>query len=179
MKLSRLETHDRLLHLKKDQSININQGAEDCLKKNPLSIALQQYSPYIYVFAHPRTADDGVNKRMVWQPRLTKPRAEPNSYLFRAQSHTDNIEMCWMIPPKEMWAQYRKGNVTEHELVLWSIRQYSDNRLKLEAAFVDDLPDEKCKEIYMRVAREMDEQQRVDDIYNIKQAPSEASLILP
>ena len=76
MKINRLEAHDRLLHFKNDQNSTIQQGAEDCLKKNPLSLALQDHSPYIYIFAHPRTADDGVNKRLLWQPRLTKPKAQ-------------------------------------------------------------------------------------------------------
>src|SRR5215470_6737494 len=88
MKLNRLETHDRLQHFVQDQSKNIWQGADDCMKRNPLSLALQDRSPYIYIFAHPRTADDGVTKRMLWQPRLTKPQAQSNSYLFRAKSNS-------------------------------------------------------------------------------------------
>jgi len=121
MKLNRLETHDRLLHFKKDQEANIFQGAEDCLKKNPDSLFFQSKSPYIYIFAHPRTCDDGVTKKMFWQPRLWKPKAQTNSYLFRAKSNTDIIEICWLLPPKELWNQYILDNVTEHKEVLWSI----------------------------------------------------------
>lgn len=169
MKLNRLETHDRLLHLQKDQALNISQGAEDCLKRNSLSIALQQYSPYIYLFAHPRTADDGVNKRMIWQPRLTKPKAQTNSYLFRALSNSDNMEICWLIPPREMWPQYRKGNVTENEWVLWSIYNFEHHRKEMEEPFEDDLSDEQCKNIYRKVAVEMDQDTRIKKIYDIKQ----------
>ena len=100
MKLNRLETHDRLLYYKKDQSASITQGIDDCLKRNPLSIALQRHSPYVYIFAHPRTADDGYTKRMLWQARLGKPKAQTNSYLFRAKSNADILEICWMIPPR-------------------------------------------------------------------------------
>ena len=107
MKVNVLEAHDRLKHLIKDQSANIFQGAEDCLKKNPLSLAIQEKSPYLYIFAHPRTADDGVNKRLFWQPRLSIPESQSNSYLFRAISHTDLIEVVWMIPPKELWGQLK------------------------------------------------------------------------
>src|SRR5882672_2443569 len=113
MKINRLETHDRLMHFKKDQEANIFQGAEDCLKKNPLSLAIQDKSPYVYIFAHPRTADDGVNKRMLWDPRLSIPEPQTNSYLFRAISKTDIIEVIWMLPPVETWPQYKKGNITE------------------------------------------------------------------
>ncbi len=154
MKLNRLEAHDRLLYLKQDQEININQGAEDCLKRNPLSLALQEKSPYIYIFAHPRTADDGVNKVMYWQPRLTKPKMETNSYLFRAQSNTDIMEICWLLPPMEMWDQYKEGNVTEHAIVAWSIDQYKNNRSNMEKEEPDDLPEEIGKRILKQVIDE-------------------------
>lgn len=147
MKINRLEAHDRLKHFKKDQEANIFQGAEDCLKKNEDSIFYQERSPYVYIFAHPRTADDGVTKRMLWQPRLLKPKCESNSYLFRAVSHTDNIEVIWMIPAMEMWSQYKTGNVTEHEIVNWSIDQYLTNKKFMEKRDVEDLPEEKCKQL--------------------------------
>lgn len=155
MKIERLETHDRLQHLIKDQALNIAQGAEDCLKKNPLSIALQDRAPYLYLFAHPRTHDDGVTKRMLWQPRLTKPSAQTNSYLFRAQSKTDILEICWMIPPREMWPQYKKGNVTENQMVIWSIDQFQFNRKQLESSEKDDFKDERVRQIYKEIDREM------------------------
>lgn len=167
MKINRLETHDRLISLHKSQALNISQGAEDCLKKNPLSIALQEHSPYIYIFAHPRTDDDGVNKRMIWQPRLMKPTAQTNSYLFRAYSKTDIVEMCWMIPPREMWTQYQKGKVTENPVALWSIEQFQRNRKELEEPFKDDLSDKQAANIYIKVAAEMDQDRRMKTIYGI------------
>lgn len=154
MKLNRLETHDRLKHFVKDQSLNIAKGAEDCLKINPLSLALQEKSPYIYIFAHPRTADDGVTKVMYWQPRLTRPTAQTNSYLFRAQSKTDIMEVCWMIPPREQWKQYEKGKVTENDIVVWSVDQFEKNRASLEAPDSRDLSDEIMSKIYHQVIAE-------------------------
>ena len=141
MKLNRLETHDRLIHFKKDQEANIFQGAEDCLKKNPDSLFFQSKCPYVYLFAHPRTADDGVTKRMIWQPRLWKPKAQTNSYLFRAKSHSDIIEICWLLPPEELWTQYVMDKMTEHKEVLWSIDMYLRHRKKLEADEPGDLTD--------------------------------------
>ncbi len=151
MKLSRLEAHDRLLHLKKDQSASIQQGAEDCMKKNSLSLAYQERSPYIYLFAHPRTADDGVTKVMYWQPRLTKPKPQENSYLFRAQSHTDIVETCWLLPPKEMWNQYKKGNVTQSDIVLWSIEMYKNHIKVLERPESDDYTEEQTRQILISI----------------------------
>ena len=147
MKVNRLETHDRLLHFKKDQSENIFKGAEDCLKKNPDSLFFQDRSPYVYIFAHPRTDDDGVTKRMLWQPRLWKPKAQTNSYLFRAKSHSDIVQICWLLPPEEMWSQYMLDNITESNEVLWSIDQYIHHRKKLEKDDPDDVSDERGKAI--------------------------------
>jgi hypothetical protein len=151
MKINRLEAHDRLQYLIKDQSLNIFQGAEDCMKRNPLSLAIQEKSPYIYLFAHPRTADDGVNKIMYWQPRLSIPEPQTNSYLFRAISKTDLIETCWLIPPQEMWKQYQKGNVTENEIVVWSINQYKTKREELAQPHPDDMPQERGRRILKEI----------------------------
>jgi hypothetical protein len=151
MKVNRLETHDRLEHFIKDQSLNIAEGASDCLKKNQLSLMLQDRSPYIYIFAHPRTAEDGVTKRMLWQPRLTKPKAQTNSYLFRAKSKSDIMEICWLLPPEETWGQYGKGNVTENEWVVWSIDQYMHNRERLSSKEPEDLSDGLIKMIYLEI----------------------------
>lgn len=148
MRLDRLETHDRLEHFIEDQKDIIAQGAEDCLKKNPDSLRLQEKSHYIYIFAHPRTHDNGVDKRLLWQPRLIKPKAEPNSYLFRAQSNTDILEICWMIPPVELWGQYQKGNVCESNFCAWSIEQYTKNKNALERPFADDWTEQQAWYIF-------------------------------
>jgi hypothetical protein len=175
MKLNRLETHDRLLHFKKDQALNVAQGAEDCLKRNELSLAMQDLSPYVYLFAHPRTSDDGLTKRMIWQPRLTKPNSQTNSYLFRAQSKTDVVEICWLLPPKEMWPQYKKGNVTEDEMVLWSIDQYCNNKENLDKSEKDDLSDSQVAGIY-RIIRQS---KRYDEMMNNTFKPKNEEESLP
>ena len=149
MKLNRLEAHDRLQHFVNDQWKTIAQGAEDCLFKNPDSLALQEKCPYIYIFAHPRTHEDGVTKRMLWQPRVTRPKAQTNSYLFRASSKSDVLIVCWLIPPKEMWSQYKMGNVCESSIVLWSINQFQYNREELEKPDAQDLPDERARQIWL------------------------------
>lgn len=154
MKINRLETHDRLQHFVKDQTQNIFQGAEECLKQNPDSLAIQEKSPYVYIFAHPRTADDGVNKRMLWQPRLSIPKPQTNSYLFRAQSNTDLIEVIWLIPPREMWPQYKQGKVTESGEVAWCIEMFKHNREMLEKPHPDDMSESRAFEILKSILRE-------------------------
>lgn len=176
MKVDRLETHDRLLHFKKDQALNIAQGAEDCLKRNPLSLAIQSRSPYVYLFAHPRTADDGFTKRMLWQPRLTRPKAQTNSYLFRAQSNSDVIEVCWLLPPREMWDQYSKGKVTEDDVTWWSIQMFQNRREDLEKDDPEDLSEERCKMIMRDIAVSMEQENRMKKMY-LKPETSEEFLI--
>jgi len=165
MKIERLETHDRLLHLQKDQAHVIAQGCQDCLKKNPDSLAIQSRCPYVYIFAHPRTAEDGANKRMLWQPRLTKPKAQTNSYLFRAMSNTDLVEICWFIPPRELWKQFQTGNVTESKDIVWSIRQFQSNREELEKPYPDDVSEDRAKAIWMDIARAKEEVIRIKKMY--------------
>lgn len=154
MKINRYEAHDRLKHFVKDQEQNIFEGAEECLKRNPDSLAIQEKSPYLYIFAHPRTADDGVNKRMLWQPRLSIPKPQTNSYLFRAISNSDIIQVVWLIPPREMWPQYEKGMVTENNEVAWSINQFKYNREELEKPHPDDMTEQKAFEILKAVLKE-------------------------
>jgi hypothetical protein len=152
MKVNRLEAHDRLLHFKEDQSLNIFQGAEDCLKRNPLSLALQAESHYVYLFAHPRTAEDGITKVIYWQPRLTKPEAQENSYLFRAKSHTDELETMWFLPPKEMWKQFETGKMLNADHISISIENYKRHKKILERPHEDDLPEERIRDIYRKMA---------------------------
>jgi hypothetical protein len=173
MKINRLETHDRLKHLILEQSCNLQQGADDCLKLNPLSLALQTRSSYIYIFAHPRTCDDGVTKKMFWQPRLSKPCPQTNSYLFRAKSNTDIVEICWLLPPRETWNQYKKGNVTESSSVFWSIYQYINNRIQLGKPFPEDLPEQRICQILREIALEMDQDIRMKKMYQTKPDSSE------
>jgi len=111
MKIDPLDAHDRLLHFKRDQEENLFQGVDDCLRKNKDCVSMQEYFPYVYIFAHPRTMEDGATKKMFWQPRLTKPKAQTNSYLFRAISKTDIVEIIWLLPPRELWEQYEEGKI--------------------------------------------------------------------
>lgn len=158
MKLNRLETHDRLIYLKQNQSKTVQQGAEDCLKKNFDSVWFQDRCHYIYIFGHARTTDDGLNKRLLWQSRLSKPKMEPNSYLFRAQSKSDMMEICWILPPMETWNQYKKGNVVEHRDIIWSIDQYKTNREKMSQPYPDDLSDHIAKQLLLELATEKEQE---------------------
>jgi|SRR6187402_2015015 len=154
MKLNLLETHDRLEHLVKDQSDNVFQGAETCLKSNPTSLAIQERCPYVYIFAHTRTTDDGLKKRLLWQPRISKPKAQTNSYLFRAKSNSDLIEVVWILPERHLWPLYEKDKVTENDLVCYSVDLFEHNRNELEKPHPDDLSEERGKVIFQKILNE-------------------------
>lgn len=146
MKINVLDAHDRLLHLNK-QGINIGECCQDLINKRPFG-----EHPF-YIFAHARTEDDGVNKRLIWQPRLTKPKAQTNSMLFKAYPGTDKIKVLWMIPARELWGQFQKGYLTESKIISDSIYAFENERQKLENKEEDDLSDEQIDAIYKQISR--------------------------
>jgi hypothetical protein len=146
MKIDRLETHDRLQHFKK-QSFDISECCQDIVNQRPFG-----EHPF-YIFAHPRTDDDGSTKRLIWQPRLTKPKAQTNSMLFKAYPMNDNIKVIWIIPPRETWPQFEKGKVTESSHIYQSIQAFINNKESLEAREDDDLDDDKIDAIYKNLSR--------------------------
>lgn len=145
MKIDRLDAHDRFEHFTK-QSFDIGECCQDLINKRP-------FGDYpFYIFAHARTDEDGVTKRLIWQPRLTKPRAQTNSMLFKAYPGTDVIKVIWMIPAPELWSQYAKGLMTQNKTVSESINDFQHNRNKLEEKEDDDLSDEKIDSIYKEIS---------------------------
>lgn len=148
MKINPLDAHDRLLHFNNTQRLDISECCQDLVNKRPFGD-----HPF-YIFAHARTEDDGVNKRLVWQPRLTKPKAQTNSMLFKAYPGTDMIKVIWMIPDRPLWPQFRKGNLTQSCTICESIHAFENDRQRLEAQEPDDLSDEAIDKIYQEIARD-------------------------
>ncbi len=145
MKINRLDAHDRLLHFTK-QSFDIGECCQDLINKRPFG------DHAFYIFAHARTDDDGVTKRLIWQPRLTKPKAQENSMLFKAYPGKDTLKVIWMIPAKEMWKQYAKGLMTENKTVSESLYDFQHNRNKLEEKESDDMTDEQINNLYREMS---------------------------
>ncbi len=148
MKINRLDAHDRYQHFTK-QSFDIGACCQDLINQRPFG------NRSFYIFAHARTEDDqpGV-KRLIWQPRLSKPKAQTNSMLFKVYPGLDTVEVVWMIPAKELWAQYKKGNVTENKTVSESIFKFQHKREELEAPAPNDLTDEQICAIYTEISQE-------------------------
>lgn len=147
MKVNILDAHDRYKDLL-NKSKDISECCEDLVKKRPFG-----KHPF-YIFAHARTDDDGVTKRLIWQPRLTKPKAQTNSMLFKAYPGSDEIKIIWMIPARELWGQYEKGKLLENETVKMSIFNFQNLREKLEAKEDDDLTDIEIDAVYLEMSVE-------------------------
>lgn len=145
MKINPLDAHDRLLHFSK-QEFDISECVQDMVNKRPFG------KHAFYIFAHPRTDDDGVTKRLIWQPRLTKPHAQTNSMLFKAYPGTDLVKVIWMIPDRAMWSQYDKGKMTQNETIWQSIQDFVHNRDKLEEGEIDDLTDDEIARVYTEIS---------------------------
>ncbi|SRR5579872_2617450 len=148
MKVDKLEAHDRYQHFTK-QSFDIGECCADVIRNRPEEFGNRPF----YIFAHPRTDDDGVTQRLIWQPRLTKPFAQTNSMLFKAYPPGDTLKVIWLIPKPALWSQYTKGMICENKTVSESINAFQTNRASLEGAEHDDCTEEQAKAIYMEIAR--------------------------
>jgi len=137
-----LDAHERMKQLEEDNS----EGISDMVYK----IRQQKMFgdvPY-YIFAHKRT-ESGSPDRILWQPRLTKPKAQTNSMLFRVDPDIkEGVTIIWIIPPRELWPNYEKGKLMHNETVLESIDAFQNNRRRLEAPEKGDLPEDRVKAIY-------------------------------
>lgn len=145
MKINRLDAHDRLQHFTKQQ-FDIGECCQDLIAKRPFG------DHAFYIFAHTRTDEDGVTKRLIWQPRLTKPKAQTNSMLFKVKPGSDNVRVIWMIPAPEMWKNFQSDQLTANETILKSINDFRYNREKLEEREADDLTDAQIDEIYRDIS---------------------------
>ena len=168
MKINRLDAHDRFEHFTK-QSFDIGQTCQDMINQRP-------YGDHpFYIFAHKReialderisifnqdllnnprqfkTLADVPTARLIWQPRLTKPKAQSNSMLFKAYPRSDNLKVIWMLPASELWDQFTQGKMTENKTVSESIYDFQNNKRKLEAPEDDDLSDTEIDRIYTEIS---------------------------
>lgn len=149
MTLDKLEAHDRLLEFKK-QADTISQGLEDCIRGRPQEFGNLPF----YVFAHARTHDDGYTKRLIWMPRLTKPKSQTNSMLyFISPPDLDKVEIIWMLPARELWPQYTHGKVTQSDIVITSINNFRFKREELDAPHPLQVSEEVCKRVHDEIRR--------------------------
>jgi hypothetical protein len=175
MKIDRLETHDRLVHLSK-QTFDIGKNCQNLIDQRPFG------NHSFYIFAHKRqialderlgiynedlrnsivdisyirqymSMETVPTDRIIWQPRLTKPKAQTNSMLFKGYPGTDNVKVIWIIPDRCLWEQFEKGKMTESRTIWESIQAFTNHPERLEAKEDDDYSDEAIDKIYKEIAR--------------------------
>jgi len=144
MKLDVKDAHDRFKYFT-NKNFSISECCQDLINQRPFG------EHAFYIFAHSRTDEDGITKRLIWQPRLTKPKAQTNSMLFKAYPGKENIKIIWMIPARELWGQYKFGLITENKTISDSIYDFEYNREKLEKKEPDDLDDKTIDAIYKQL----------------------------
>lgn len=164
MKLNRLDVHDRYQYFT-SQSNDISECCQDLINQRPFG------EHAFYIFAHKRTL--GMDERfrlwssaryasfeevpsatIVWQPRLTKPKAQENSMLFKAYPGTDNIKVIWMIPDRELWNQYGKDKLGANKAISDSLYDFQHNKELLERKEDDDLSEKEINAIYNQISRQ-------------------------
>lgn len=145
MKVNILEAHDRMKEFTK-KDFSISECCQNLIDQRPFGD-----HPF-YIFAHTRTEEDGFTKRLIWQPRLTKPKSQTNSMLFKAYPGTDQLKVIWILPTRELWNNYKIGMVTQNKTVLESIDKFENHRIQLDAPEDDDLSDEKIDQIYRNLS---------------------------
>ena len=164
MKINRLDAHDRFEYFTK-QSFDISACCQNLINQRPFG------DHAFYIFAHTRTF--GIDERyrlllsgqyaslaevpektLIWQPRLTKPKAQSNSMLFKAYPGSDVIKVIWMLPAEELWDQFIKGKMMENKTICDSIHDFKKNRQKLEEREEDELTNKQIDAIYKEISRD-------------------------
>ena len=174
MKVNILDAHDRYKHFV-NQGFDIDLFIKNMTEKRPFGD-----HPF-YIFGHGRTLGldekmdlfvtdhtlsmsnpsyirkyqtmaDVPETRLIWQPRLTKPKAADNSQLFKVYPGSDMVKTIWIIPKREFWPQYERGKVTESNIIQESIAAFLNSPEKLEAPEPDDLSDDAINAIYAQIA---------------------------
>jgi hypothetical protein len=158
LKIGIHDAHDRLTHLKSHDH-SIGECCQNLIDKEPFG-----KRPF-YIFAHGRLDDDGINTRVIWQPRLTKPLAQTNSMLFKGYPGSDRVDILWIIPKRELWAESQKDKLAESEIVTNSIHAFKTNRAKLEAPDEDDPNDAEVDAIYRLLALEGKRIKMMNNLY--------------
>jgi len=152
--LNPYDVHDRYETFT-NEDFSISECVEDIMKQEPFG-----KEPF-YIFVHGRTDDDGLRTRLIWQPRLTRPKPQTNSMLFKAYPMSDDIRICWMIPKEELFSQYEKDKITEHDITAWSINMYQNNFNELAAPEPDDLEEEQINGIYREISQQANKKGRI------------------
>ena len=145
MNVDILDAHDRHKHFT-SQNFQISECVQDMIDREPFGP-----NRAFYIFAHARTDDDGSTKRLIWQPRLTKPEPQTNSMLFKVFPPSDEVEIIWMIPDRALWPQFQREFVTGCSIIEQSIFDFLHARDRLTRPDKEDPTDEEIRDVYKAI----------------------------
>lgn len=138
-----LDAHDRLSYMKEENRDGIQQMIEKIIAQDPFD------GRAFYIFAHKRASEERGKTRLIWQPRLQKPKAVTNSMLYKVNpNNIEEVRIVWIIPERSQWTLYAKGSMFENESVIYSIEAFQNKREELEAPDADDPSDDEAARIY-------------------------------
>lgn len=108
---------------------------------------------YVLTFLK-NTPGDPHTKKLVYQPRLTKPKPNPNTSLYRLNPlRPDEVEVFWILPKIQAFGLYAKGKVHENEFIHECIQKYLNEYDSLCRKEADDISDSEIKELYRCIHR--------------------------
>ncbi len=110
--------------------------------------------------------EDVPTHRHIWMPRLTKPRADENSMLFKYYPKLDQVKIIWILPERHTWDQFVKNNLTEQAVVCESIHAFKNNLKNLEAPEADDMSEMNAKQIYLQIAANAKQKEMMNRLYS-------------
>lgn len=62
------------------------------------------------------------------------------------------VKVIWIIPERELWDQYKKGNMTQSQIVVESIDKFENDRAGLEAPEEDDANEAEINSTYRGIS---------------------------
>lgn len=102
-----------------------------------------------YIHSFTKDTENPNVVRFIHHPRLTKPKASPNTKLFRVNPKSPGeVEVMWILPGQESLNLFKKGKIFEDEVISESIDKFLKNPSSLSQKEPDDLSDEEIRRIY-------------------------------
>ena len=149
MKINRFDAHDRFLAFHENQ-LDIGKIVQELIDSMPYG----NRSFYIFII-HKRSLDldeqqalvrsgiydkieDTPEAEAVISARLSKLEAAPNTTLIKVTPGKESVKRIWSLPQYELWEQFEKGKMFDHEFIRESIFKFKYKKQELQQLEHDD-----------------------------------------
>jgi hypothetical protein len=142
--LSRNELFDSTQNWKDNSEKNYSECIQNLIMSAPFG------AHKFYIFSFIKRVDDASGiKKMIHQPRLTKPEPIPGGTLMRVDPRDPyTATLLWTLPNDQNFNLYKKGKMYADPFVHECIERFKKNPKEMMRPEVDDLTDEQIREIY-------------------------------